>query len=317
MNKVALIIPYFGKWPEWMDLYLYSCSKQKGIDFLFYTDCDIPQKVYENTIFHSVSFASYCDFVSQKLSIDFHPRAAYKLCDLKVFYGIVHEEELRQYEWWGFGDIDLVYGDLGLLLNKHNLEKYDLLTTHVDRIAGHFTVMRRESKYTKLCMEILNRKQLLCDDINHGIDENAFTRIAMSFKYKLIGRIYYHLVRRITFPDCKHYWFSKLASCLNFLPSRILMKEFFTTFKPRPGQVCTYNPKTSEIFCPTNQISKIQFGGGKIYLHFMCFKKTPYYVTDNYWKDGFYQIPNGYDFSKGGVVNISTERIRLNKGSKH
>lgn len=268
MNKVALIIPYFGKWPEWMDLYLYSCSKQKGIDFLFYTDCDIPQKVYENTIFHSVSFASYCDFVSQKLSIDFHPRAAYKLCDLKVFYGIVHEEELRQYEWWGFGDIDLVYGDLGLLLNKHNLEKYDLLTTHVDRIAGHFTVMRRESKYTKLCMEILNRKQLLCDDINHGIDENAFTRIAMSFKYKLIGRIYYHLVRRITFPDCKHYWFSKLASCLNFLPSRILMKEFFTTFKPRPGQVCTYNPKTSEIFCPTNQISKIQFGGGQDLLAF-------------------------------------------------
>jgi len=43
----------------------------------------------------------------------------------------------------------------------------------------------------------------------------------------------------------------------------------------------------------------------------MCFKKTPYYITDNYWKDGFYQIPSGYDFSKGGVVEISTDSIRL------
>lgn len=38
MNQIAFIIPYFGKWPEWMDLYLYSCSRQKNIDFIFYTN---------------------------------------------------------------------------------------------------------------------------------------------------------------------------------------------------------------------------------------------------------------------------------------
>lgn len=263
MNKVALIVPYFGKWPEWFDLYLYSCSKQEGIDFIFYTDCEVPKRIYHNTIFHQTSFEDYCSFVSKRLSIPFHPKAAYKLCDLKVFYGIVHEEDLQGYDWWGFGDVDLVYGDLGLLVNQRNMEKYDLLTTHVDRVAGHFTVMRKESVYTRMCLDIPGWQQKLCDGVNHGLDENAFTKKAVTFKYRLIGSFYYHVVRRITSPDSKHYWFSKMEKWTRLLPSRILMREFYTTFKPMPGRPCTYNLKTSEIYCPTEQISRIRSGGGK------------------------------------------------------
>lgn len=313
MDKVALIIPYFGKWPEWMDLYLYSCSKQHNIDFIFYTDCEIPQRIYSNTIFHRISFGDYCSFVSNRLSISFHPKAAYKLCDLKVFYGIVHEDDLKGYDWWGFGDIDLVYGDLSILVNDKKLKKYDLLTTHVDRIAGHFTVIRKKSKYTTLCMEIQDWKKLLCDDKNYGIDENAFTRKAMPLKYKVIGKIYFHIVRKFTSSDSKHYCFSVLERCFSLFKSRVLMKEYFTTFKPLPQVTCSYNPITSEIICPTTQISRIRYGGAKLYLHFMCYKKTPYYITDNYWKNGFYKIPKEYDFSKGEIVEISTDGIKILK----
>lgn len=43
MQRVAIIIPYFGKWPVWMDFYLYTCSRQQNVDFLFFTDCGIPK----------------------------------------------------------------------------------------------------------------------------------------------------------------------------------------------------------------------------------------------------------------------------------
>lgn len=26
-NKIAIIVPYFGRFQEWFDMYLYSCSK--------------------------------------------------------------------------------------------------------------------------------------------------------------------------------------------------------------------------------------------------------------------------------------------------
>lgn len=47
MQRVAIIIPYFGKWPVWMDFYLYTCSRQQNVDFLFFTDCGIPKTVYK------------------------------------------------------------------------------------------------------------------------------------------------------------------------------------------------------------------------------------------------------------------------------
>ena len=31
--EICMLIPYFGKFPEWFNLYLYSCSKVKKIDF--------------------------------------------------------------------------------------------------------------------------------------------------------------------------------------------------------------------------------------------------------------------------------------------
>lgn len=42
--KIAIIIPYFGKFPEWIDLFLYSCSRNaklsEGIEvnWLIFTD---------------------------------------------------------------------------------------------------------------------------------------------------------------------------------------------------------------------------------------------------------------------------------------
>ena len=39
MKKICILIPYFGKFPKWFDLYLYSCSHVKSIDFYYFTDC--------------------------------------------------------------------------------------------------------------------------------------------------------------------------------------------------------------------------------------------------------------------------------------
>ncbi|WP_367891969.1 DUF6625 family protein [Paraprevotella clara] len=44
--------------------------------------------MYSNIIFHQITFDSYCHNVHVKLSIDFNPKVAYKLCDLKAFYGL-------------------------------------------------------------------------------------------------------------------------------------------------------------------------------------------------------------------------------------
>lgn len=51
MNKIAILIPYFGKWLEWINLYFYSCSWNNDIDWYFFTDCKVPQLHCENLFF--------------------------------------------------------------------------------------------------------------------------------------------------------------------------------------------------------------------------------------------------------------------------
>lgn len=312
MNKIALIIPYFGKFPEWMPLYLYSCSKQKNIDFLYFTDCELPQKVYENTIFIKTTFKEYCDKVSHKLNIDFHPTQSYKLCDLKPFYGIVHEGDLREYDWWGFGDLDLIYGDLSLLINEENLAKYDLLTTHVDKVAGHFTIVRKKSEYTRIPLNIPNWVDKLTLDKHVFLDEAEYAELVKPLKVRKMNRVDFHFLQKYTNPNKKFWYYYLLDKLIFFGGGKALMKEFFTTFRPKKGTCITYNLDTGDINVPKCQTEKIIQGAARLYLHFLYFKKTKYWPENtNYWKPGFYQIPDGYDFSKGGVVEITTDHIRI------
>ena len=174
-HRVALIIPYFGKWPEWIELFFYSCGRNPFVDFIFYTDCPSPKHLYKNTIINSCSFENYKKLVSERLGIDYNIKSPYKLTDLKPFMGAVHSQELKEYDFWGFGDLDLVFGDLGIVVNEDNLKKYDLITTHSYHIAGHFTLCRNNEYYRNKCFNIKDWQNRLVDDKHYAFDEGEWS----------------------------------------------------------------------------------------------------------------------------------------------
>ena len=85
------------------------------VDFIFYTNCPLPKHRYANTIFYQCTFEEYKKLVEVRLSLDYSIEKSYKLCDLKPFLGAVHEPELKEYDFWGFGDLDVVHGNLSLI----------------------------------------------------------------------------------------------------------------------------------------------------------------------------------------------------------
>lgn len=264
MQKTAIIIPYYGKWPEWMDLYLYSCSKNPQLDFLIITDIETPHKVYSNTHFIYMTFEECCNRISQTLHVKFRPNDPYSFCACKPFYGIVFEHELVEYDWWEFGDIDLVYGDTSLLVNEKNLNKYDFITAHSDRFAGHFTIMRKESQFTHACLKIPHYKEILSGTLPYiGLDEaSCYRRIVLPLHrywkgvYKLFAKhFYYDMV------DGYRY-FDMMDKITSFLHPRILMREQYSTPVPQVGETWTYNLKTAEIGIPNGHYRKLPHGGG-------------------------------------------------------
>jgi hypothetical protein len=308
---IAQIVPYFGRWPEWIDLYLFSCGQNPQVDFIFFTDCPIPAVTYPNTIFHPMTFSEYCDLVSERLHINFHPERAYKLCDLRPFYGVIHQEELRDYEFWGYGDIDLVYADLSCLLTPRRLKRCDLITTHINRVAGHFTVIRRDSPTSTACFNIPNWQEHLEAKENRGMDEARFSNVVMPLRERMIRALRGRLRSRL--PHFDSYRFDRLMHRL--LPPtnrRICMVESLTTFVPPPSYIYEYQAVTLRIVAHRALDTKLPKGLTLPYLHFLFFKKTPYLQTEHYWRDGFYQIPADFDFRSGNfTLEISSEFIRL------
>lgn len=288
--RIAVIIPYFGKFPEWMDLFLFSCFRNHIllddiiIDWIIFTDNDCISK-YSNVIFYKMSFTEYCNYVSNKLNIEFNPQGPYKLCDLKPFYGVIHNSLLKEYTHWAFGDLDLCYGQLSILLTRNRLKKFDLITTHADRVAGHFTVIRKESRYTNLCLQINNWKDKLKDNYVYGLDEHDFT-VLIYPATKNIWRAYRYIGKPL---KIKYYNFFRIFNYVFNSFSKHYLKEFYTSILPNNGERWLYNLKNSELLNPKN----IRLP----YLHFLFFKKTKFYDAEVYWKNGFWKIDKKIDFS--------------------
>jgi len=193
--RILFIIPYFGRWPFWMPFFLESCRRNPDIDWLLFSDCGIPEALPPNVTVDVISFREYCQLVSMRLGIDFSPQAAYKLCDIKPALGHVHSDRLQGYDFWAFGDIDLVYGDLRRYFTPDRLAGYDLFSTHERRVAGHLCLMRNTPRKREVFKQIKGWQQRFTDQQHHALDEKAFSRIFIWRKnfpkplHKLVGQL--------------------------------------------------------------------------------------------------------------------------------
>lgn len=307
-KRACVIIPYFGKWPDWFPFYLYSCSKVGFIDFYYFTDCEIPKINYDNTHFVTITYIEYCQRVSKKLGIAFQPVNPYKLCDLKPFIGTVHADIARAYDFWGFADIDLVYGEMRSFITEEDLDKYDLITSHSTRVSGHLTLVRSISKFTNYWKRIPHWRQKLEAADSRGLDERAFTYL---LKPSLIAvNAFYKMMLRKKYPPRtrdQYAFYQRVQNVLALFTPKVLFREAFSTIVPNPDQAWLYD-------CGTGRLS--ERGVGLPYLHFLFFKKTPYLNTENAWSAGCYHIPEDHIFTNCDVVEISTHGIRLVDVSK-
>ncbi|WP_339415614.1 MULTISPECIES: DUF6625 family protein [unclassified Pseudomonas] len=192
--RILFLIPYFGRWPFWMPFFLESCRRNADINWLLFSDCPLPDNIPENVKIERITFADYCALVSRRLHINFAPQAPYKLCDIKPALGHIHVDRLDGYDFWAFGDLDLIYGDLRQYFSAERLARYDLFSTHERRVAGHLCVMRNTAKKRQVFMKIKDWKARFTDQAHHALDEGAFSRIFLWRKnfpkplFELVGK---------------------------------------------------------------------------------------------------------------------------------
>ena len=147
MKKICVIIPYFGKLPCIFNFWLHSALNNPTIDFLLFTDCNI--KSQNNIKIIPFTFKELKSYLQNNFDFQITLTKPYKLCDYRGAYGYIFQKYISEYDFWGFGDIDLVYGDIRSFITDDVLDKYDIISGW-----GHLTFYRND----QFCNEFFMNK---------------------------------------------------------------------------------------------------------------------------------------------------------------
>lgn len=176
MNSVRIVIPYFGKWPVWFPLFLESCRWNPTVSWLFFTDCPECGDSPPNVSFVSGTLKDFCVLASKKLNL---PSLSivdpYKVCDFKPLLGLIFEDYLEGFDFWGHGDVDVVYGNLRAKLTDELL-RFDVISMHRRYISGHLTLYRNTTEVNELFKRVDGWSHLLAHPSNQKFDEVHFLR---------------------------------------------------------------------------------------------------------------------------------------------
>ena len=177
-----MLCPYFGRWPTWINFFVESCKWNPDVHWRIYTDCGEPENKADNIDFVPISFDDYKGLVRERLNVAFYPVQPYKLCDIKPTLGAVHECEIADYPFFGYCDIDVIYGDISRFYSKEKFANLDVVSTHPERLSGHFAVLRNTSALRHAFEHIPDYRVMLEAQQIIGMDESGFSEIFLNSK---------------------------------------------------------------------------------------------------------------------------------------
>lgn len=126
MPRATVIIPWIGQLPEWTDRFLERVSHSTAFKFVI-VNHDWPWFV--NRIYSTTGMAAPLNPDSRKI------------CDFRPAFGNIFAEEIGNSEFFGWADLDCVFGDLDKFVAPR-MSTYDVITDHQKIINGPFCIVR-------------------------------------------------------------------------------------------------------------------------------------------------------------------------------
>lgn len=173
--QIAIITCWFGLYPWYFPYFIHSCSYNPAIDFYIVTDNEqrIPDKPDNVKIIYK-TLSEIKEIASDKLGFTVNIKYPYKLCDFKPAYGFLFSEIIEGYDFWGHGDIDVVYGNIRGFMTEKILCTYDIINSRHDYITGSFCLFRNDDYINRLFMESKDYKKVFTCHENFCFDECSF-----------------------------------------------------------------------------------------------------------------------------------------------
>ena len=172
MNQIGIIVLYLGKLPAWFHYFLETCSRCSLIDWLIFSDQPLPDFKADNLFLNKFSVKDFSRLAMSKLGIPVSIQSSYKLCDYKPTYGLLFEDYLEKYEYWGYSDVDIIYGRFDKFLEEW-YTGFDIISSYTSFCSGPLCLYRNTYEINSLFKRINNYNYILADPKYYALDENV------------------------------------------------------------------------------------------------------------------------------------------------
>ncbi|MBS7234123.1 hypothetical protein KHA90_24275 [Flavobacterium psychroterrae] len=177
-TSIAMIICYIGKLPWYFDYFVHSCKYNLDVHFFIITDDQsYSKKVSENIYFIYKTLDEINEIATSKLGFKTNIMSGYKLCDFKPAYGLLFSELIEEYDFWGHGDLDIIFGDIRKFMTEDILGSHDLIAVRDDYLTGYFLLFRNNSQMRLLFTNSKDYKKIFSDQKHYCFDETNFSFI--------------------------------------------------------------------------------------------------------------------------------------------
>jgi hypothetical protein len=184
LNQIVLIVAYIGKLPHYINLFVETCKFNPSVDWIIFSDQLPPENKASNVKFIKMTLRDIEELIYNKLKLRPNITRGYKLCDFKPAYGIIFKDYLKEYDFWGHTDLDMVLGDIRKFITSNVLENYDIVSADERRLCGPFTLFRNCKKINELYQEHKDYEIIFGSNKHYAFDEKDFNEVVVQAQRK-------------------------------------------------------------------------------------------------------------------------------------
>jgi hypothetical protein len=186
MRPAIILVPYFGDWPPWLALYLRSCALNPQMDWLLIGDSPPPECAPPNVRFLRLDLEEFLGRIGEQTGLRHRLLRPYKICDFKPVLGAAFAREISRHAFFGWGDLDLVYGQFERLCLPL-LDHHEVVSFSGRPFSNYTCLLRNEPRLLRLYQQVPCWREKLAAPVYQGFDDVDFSPLALA-----TGRVWNH-----------------------------------------------------------------------------------------------------------------------------
>jgi hypothetical protein len=176
--RAKFILPWFGTWPWYFPLWAASLERNPGISAAIITNLDSPSSaVPKNLDIIQISMGEVLNRIQLVTNVEIPLCRPHKLCDYRPLYALAFPEITQGCEYWGYCDMDMIFGDLSPVIRHAESGRWDIISPNI-HVVGHCTLIKNSFRNNSLVLRAPQLARRLVSPSTTFLDEGGMNECA-------------------------------------------------------------------------------------------------------------------------------------------